>query len=198
MSRFLKIIMKCLIQYETTEQKQLHLYSSWFCAELLKYWKYPWLFYSSWLKIQTMPQLTNHFFRGVFLGGEFIFYFFCIYTFLVHIMKSTKKKAIKKAIIYLFLCFRKCNFCSYTLFKPFRDRIIWEQLTSGAQTFVSEALEAVHDALSLSDSNRVHLLYLGSQTLIQVQDLILSEKMFPPPSLICHFYNKLDFVQKPF
>lgn len=172
--------MKCLIQYETTEQKQLHLYSSWFCAELLKYWKYPWLFYSSWLKIQTMPQLTKHFFRGVFLGGEFIFYFFCIYTFLVHIMKSTKKKAIKKAIIYLFLYFRKCNFCSYTLFKPFRDRIIWEQLTSGAQTFVSEALEAVHDALSLSDSNRVHLLYLGSQTLIQVQDLILSEKMFPP------------------
>lgn len=145
-----------------------------------------------------MPQLTNNFFRGVFWGGEFIFYFFCIYTFLVHIMKSTKKKAIKKAIIYLFLCFRKCNFCSYTLFKPFRDRIIWEQLTSGAQTFVSEALEAVHDALSLSDSNRVHLLYLGSQTLIQVQDLILSEKMFPPPSLICHFYNKLDFVQKPF
>lgn len=125
-----------------------------------------------------MPQLTNHFFRGVFWGGDF--FFFCIYTFLVHIMKSTKKSN-EKAIIYLFLCFRKCNFCSYTLFKPFRDRIIWEQLTSGAQTFVSEALEAVHDALSLSDSNRVHLLYLGSQTLIQVQDLILSEKM-PPPS----------------
>lgn len=129
-----------------------------------------------------MPQLTNHFFRGVFWGGGFFFLY--LHFFSPHYEKY-KKKAIKKAIIYLFLCFRKCNFCSYTLFKPFRDRIIWEQLTSGAQTFVSEALEAVHDALSLSDSNRVHLLYLGSQTLIQVQDLILSEKM-PPPSPITH------------
>lgn len=53
---------------------------------------------------------------------------------------------------------------------------MWEQLTNGAQTFVSEVLEAVHDGLSQPDSNRVHLLYLGSQTLIHVQDLILSEK----------------------
>lgn len=45
-----------------------------------------------------------------------------------------------------------------------------------ACTFVSEDLEAVQDGLSLPDSNRVHLSYLESQTLIQVQDLILSEK----------------------
>lgn len=138
-----------------------------------------------------MPQLTKHLFRGGFLFGIYLHFFSPHYE---------KYKKINKKSNYLpCLCFRKCIFCSYTLFKPFRDRIIWEQLTSGAQTFVSEALEAVHDALSLSDSNRVHLLYLGSQTLIQVQDLILSEKnVFSPPSLICHFYNKLDFVQKPF
>lgn len=47
-----------------------------------------------------------------------------------------------------------------------------------ACTFVSEVLEAVQDGLSLPDSSRVHLFYLESQTLIQVQDLILSEKWF--------------------
>lgn len=99
MSCFLKIIMKCLIQYETTEQKQLHLYSSWFCAELLKYWKYPWLFYSSWLKIQTMPQLTNHFFRGVFWGGGFFFLY--LHFFSPHYEKY-KKKAIKKQLSTFF------------------------------------------------------------------------------------------------
>lgn len=46
----------------------------------------------------------------------------------------------------------------------------------GCCTFVSEDLEAVQDGLSLPDSNRVHLFYLESQTLIQVQDLILSVK----------------------
>lgn len=47
-----------------------------------------------------------------------------------------------------------------------------------ASTFVSEDLEAVQDGLSLPDSNRAHLFYLESQTLIQVQDLILSGKWF--------------------
>lgn len=47
-----------------------------------------------------------------------------------------------------------------------------------AHTFVSEVLDAVQDGLSLPDSSRVHLFYLESQTLIRVQDLILSEKCF--------------------
>lgn len=75
--------------------------------------------------------------------------------------------------------------------------MLWEYLTAGAWTFASEVLETVQDGLSLPDSNGVQLFYLGSQTLIQVQDLILSEKVFLL-SLIYHFYSKLDFVQKPF
>ena len=63
--------------------------------------------------------------------------------------------------------------------------------------FVSEVLEAVQDGLSPPDSDRVHLLYLGSQTLIQVQDLILSEKCFCYHSSATSI-AELDFVQKPF
>lgn len=67
-------------------------------------------------------------------------------------------------------------------------------------TFVSEDLEAVQDGLSLPDSNRVHLFYLESQTLIQVQDLILSVKWFFFSffllSIICYCYRKTILCSK--
>lgn len=71
-----------------------------------------------------------------------------------------------------------------------------------ACTFVSEDLEAVQDGLSLPDSNRVHLFYLESQTLIQVQDLILSVKWFLFSffffllSIICQCYRKTILCSK--
>lgn len=63
-----------------------------------------------------------------------------------------------------------------TLLKPLRDRGSGNESLMVACTFVSEDLEAVQDGLSLPDSNRVHLFHVEGQTLIQVQDLILSEK----------------------
>lgn len=72
-------------------------------------------------------------------------------------------------------------------------------MTVGCCTFVSEDLEAVQDGLSVPDSTGAHLLYLESQTLIQVQDLILSEEPF-----FCGCYQsaasaiaKVYFVEKP-
>lgn len=60
--------------------------------------------------------------------------------------------------------------------KVLRDQSSGNKPLMVACPFVSEDLEAVQDGLSLPDSNRVHLFYLESQTLIRVQDLILSEK----------------------
>ena len=72
------------------------------------------------------------------------------------------------------LCFYSFFFFQqYNLLKPFGDCVL-----RVCHCFMSEVLEAVQDGLSLPDSKRVHLSYLGSQTLIQVQDLILSEKCF--------------------
>lgn len=68
-----------------------------------------------------------------------------------------------------------------------------------AGTFVPADLEAVQDGLSLPDSNWVHLFYLGSQTLIHVQDLILSVKWFSFSlllSIICHRYRKTILCSK--
>lgn len=64
----------------------------------------------------------------------------------------------------------------YTLLKQLRDHGCRNNPLMVACTFASEDLDAVQDGLSLHDSNRVHLFDLESQTLIQVQDLILSVK----------------------
>lgn len=79
---------------------------------------------------------------------------------------------------YYFTAFFSDQKSFYTLLKQLRDHGCGNKSLMVACTFMPVDLEAVQDGLSLPDSNRVHLFYLESQTLIHVQDLILSVKWF--------------------
>lgn len=90
----------------------------------------------------------------------------------------------------------------YTLLKQLKDHGCGNKSLMVACTFVSEDLEAVQDGLSLPDSNRVHLLHLESQTLIQVPEPYLISKVIFFFCFFCYqssatAIEKLYFVQKP-